>query len=166
MSSLLGNLKNLASPATLRSTWGVLRSVPGGGRIMGRVLGQLAPYTGTVRPEVVSLDRGYAKLRIRDTRRVRNHLNSVHAIALINLAEATTGVAMMYSLPDDARGIPNNLAIEYFKKARGPITAECVCDAPETVTGNLEQTVTAELKNEAGELVARMSARWVIGPRS
>ncbi len=166
MTSIMGTLKNLAAPSTLRSTWGVLRSVPGGGRVMGRILGQLAPYTGTIRAEVLTLDRGYAKLRMADTRRVRNHLNSVHAIALINLAEATTGVAMMYSLPDDARGIPNQLSIEYVKKARGPITAECSCDAPEVVTERLEKVVTAELKNEAGELVARMSAHWVIGPRS
>jgi acyl-coenzyme A thioesterase PaaI-like protein len=159
-------LKNLASPSTLRSTWSVLRSVPGGGRLMGGVLGRLAPYTGTIRAEVVSLDRGYAKLRMADTRRVRNHLNSVHAIALINLAEATTGVAMMYSLPDDARGIPNQLSIEYLKKARGPITAECTCETPDAVTERLERVVTAELKNEAGELVARMSAHWVIGPKS
>lgn len=163
MTALLQNLKNMASPSGLRLLWNYLRAIPGGGLLLGRILGRMAPYTGTIRPEVLQLEPGFAKTRMQDRPGLRNHLKSIHAIALINLAEATTGLAMMYSMPDDARGIPTNLSIEYVKKARGTITAECSC-ATISSTEKKEYEVVADLKNEAGEVVARATAKWMVGP--
>lgn len=68
MSSLLGQLKSLASPSQLLPLWNLLKNVPGRGVIMGRLAGQLASYTATIRPEVVSLEKGVARVLMRDTR--------------------------------------------------------------------------------------------------
>jgi len=163
MTSLLTTLKSFAKPSALRQIWPYLKSMPGGGAVLGRVIGRMAPYTDTIRPEIVELDTGYAKVRMADVRRVRNHLNCVHAIALMNLGEVSTGTAMLYSLPEDARGIITNLSMEYLKKARGPITAECRCEVPQT-SERKEYEVHADLKNEAGEVVARAHAKWLVGP--
>lgn len=165
MSALLKTLKNFASPSTLTNLWGTLRSIPGGGVILGRLVGNMAPYTGSIRPEVLQLDPGYAKVRMADRRAVRNHLRSVHAIALMNLGELATGLAVTASMPADARGIITHLGMEYLKKARGPITCESSC-APISSTERKEYEVVGELKNEAGELVAKITARWMIGPAS
>jgi acyl-coenzyme A thioesterase PaaI-like protein len=163
LSDLTRSLSRLASSETLRRTWNVLRHAPGGGVLMGQILGNLAPYTGTIRPEVVTLEEGYARVRMRDRRAVRNHLSSVHAIALMNLGEVATGVAMMSALPGDMRGIITHLEMDYLKKARGSITAEC--RAPVAVAGERrEYDVQADLTDEAGEVVARARARWLIGP--
>ncbi|MFO0593713.1 MAG: DUF4442 domain-containing protein [Myxococcaceae bacterium] len=156
------NLKNVASPSTLRMLWSGLRAVPGGGVVMGRLVGQMAPYTGTIRPEVLTLEPGYAKVRMADRRAVRNHLNCVHAIALMNLGEATTGLAMMISMPDGTRGIITHLEMDYLKKARGPITGECSVPMV-TSTEKKEYEVVGDLKNEAGEVVARAKAKWQVG---
>ena len=130
MTSLPNVLAQLSSPSSILPLWNVLKAVPGGGRMMGRLIGRMAPYTGTIKPEVLELEAGYAKMKFRDRKAVRNHLRSVHAIALINLGEATTGVAMMAALPEGMRGIPIHLAMDYVKKARGTITAECTCSVP------------------------------------
>lgn len=161
MSSLLPNLKRFASPSSLKTLWGLLKNVPAGGQVMGRIIGRMAPYTGTIRPEVLALEPGFAKVRMADTRRVRNHLNSVHAIALMNLGEATTGTAMLASLPDGARAIITHLGMDYLKKARGPITAECTCVVPSSLERK-EYDVTAELKNADGVVVAKAHARWLV----
>ena len=63
-----------------------------------------------------NLRAGYAEVRMADRRAVRNHLDSVHAVALANLAELAGNVALMYSLPDDARFIMSGMEIEYLKK--------------------------------------------------
>lgn len=161
MSSLLPNLKRFASPSSLKTLWGLLKNVPAGGQVMGRIIGRMAPYTGTIRPEVLALEPGFAKVRMADSRRVRNHLNSVHAIALMNLGEATTGTAMLASLPDGARAIITHLGMDYLKKARGPITAECTCAVPSSLERR-EYDVTAELKNADGVVVAKAYARWLV----
>ena len=163
LAGLTQSLKNLASPETLRQTWGLLRHAPGGGMLMGQIIGNLAPYTGTIRPEILTLEEGYVRVRMRDRRAVRNHLRSVHAIALMNLGEVATGVAVLSSLSGGMRGIITHLGMDYLKKARGPITAEC--RAPRPVDGERhEYDVQADLTDTSGEVVARARARWLIGP--
>jgi acyl-coenzyme A thioesterase PaaI-like protein len=163
MSKLPNFLQRFVDPSQVGALWSMLSSVPGGGRIMGNLIGRLAPYTGTIRPEVVELAPGRARVRMRDRRGLRNHLNSVHAIALMNLGEAVTGVAMLASLPPNTRGIPMRLSMDYVKKARGTITGTCNCEIVPTNEPQ-ERDVVGELHNEAGELVARITARWKIGP--
>jgi acyl-coenzyme A thioesterase PaaI-like protein len=145
----------------LKGLWGVLKGMPAGGVVMGRIIGRMAPYTGTIRPEILALEPGHAKVRMADARRVRNHLNSVHAIALMNLGEVATGTAMLVSVPPGGRAIIVHLAMDYLKKARGPITAECWCEVPTTLERR-EYEVTAELKNADDVLVAKAYARWLV----
>jgi acyl-coenzyme A thioesterase PaaI-like protein len=163
MSSLSESLKSFASPSSLQTLWGYLRNVPGGGVFMGRLIGRMAPYTGTIQPEVLDLEPGFARVRMQDRRAVRNHLKSVHAIALMNLGEVSTGTAMLVTVPPGARAIITHLGMDYLKKARGPITAECRCP-PVSSTERREYDIEADLKNEAGEVVARAKARWMVGP--
>ena len=102
-------------------------------------------------------------VEMRDRRRVRNHLRSIHAIALVNLAELSTGLALNVGLPDDARGILKGIRIDYLKKARGKITAECTC-APPATSDETEIEVVGELTDTGGDVVARATALWLVGP--
>lgn len=158
-------LRTLGSSPTgaLQTLWERLSPLPGGRQVFSRLIGQMAPYTGTIRAEIVDARAGYAKLRMKDRRAVRNHLDSVHAVALVNLAEETTGVAMSLGLPHDARGILTGLSIEYLKKARGTLTAECHVDPPET-SERREIEVEGVIRDRDGEVVARATATWLIGP--
>jgi acyl-coenzyme A thioesterase PaaI-like protein len=163
LSELTRSLSRLVSPETLRHLWSVLRHAPRGGVLMGRIIGRLAPYSGTIRPEVLALEPGYTRVLMRDRPAVRNHLRSVHAIALMNLGEVSTGVAVLSSLDEGMRGIITHLEMDYLKKARGPITAECRAPAV-SAQERREYDVQADLTDEAGEVVARARARWLIGP--
>jgi acyl-coenzyme A thioesterase PaaI-like protein len=87
----------------------------------------------------------------------------VHAIALMNLGEVATGTAVLMGLKPGMRAIIVELRMEYLKKARGLITAEGTAPVPES-TEAAELLASADLKNEAGEVVARAHARWKVGP--
>lgn len=140
-----------------------LLPLPGGNILMSWMVGWAAPYSGTVGARIVELRPGFARVQMRDRRRVRNHLECVHAVALMNLAELTTGLAFIAGLPDDAQGIVTGFQMEYLKKARGTLTGECTCTPP-SGSERGEYEVVGELKNTDGEVVARGRARWMVGP--
>ncbi len=149
--------------AQILSAWKRLQSVPGGRALFGWILGLRVPYSGSIRPRVMYLEPGTARVQMADRRRVRNHLGSIHAIALINLAELASGLALITGLPGDARGIVTGLSIEYLKKARGRITAESSCVPPRT-NEKQDFDVSVELRDPSGDSVARATAHWKIGP--
>ena len=100
---------------------------------------------------------------MRDRRGVRNHLHSVHAIALMNLGELATGLAMTLAMPEGARGIVTGISMEYLKKARGLLTAECTAP-PFDATVSGRHDFTADIVDTSGDVVARATAHWLVGP--
>jgi acyl-coenzyme A thioesterase PaaI-like protein len=97
-----------------------------------------------------------------DRRVVRNHLNSIHAVALVNLAEVVGGLAMLTGLPPDMRGIVTGLSIEYKKKARGRLTAESTVPPLESSV-DTELDILSAVRDSAGDVVAEMRVRWRVG---
>ena len=79
---------------------------------------QMAPYFSTINPLVVELRPGYAEATAPFRREITNHLGSVHAIALCNLAELTAGLMTDASIPPGARWIPKGMTVEYLAKAK------------------------------------------------
>jgi uncharacterized protein (TIGR00369 family) len=148
----------------IRAMWNRLAGVPGGKRLFSTMVGQAAPYTGTMGARVRELTAGYARVTLKDRRRLRNHLGSIHAVALVNLAELTGNVAMAYSLPDDARFIVAGLSIDYLKKARGDITGESHCPVPAD-SGEHTYEVPVVMRDASGDEVARATLRTLVGPK-
>lgn len=147
----------------IQKLWRQLSPLPGGKWIFSRILGLMVPYTGSIGARVETLEPGHVRVRVRDRWRIRNHLRSVHAIALANLGEVTTGLALIGALGPEARGILTGLDVRYTKKARGVLEAEARCDVP-TVTASLDRIVEAEIRDGAGDVVATVTAHWRLGP--
>jgi len=154
-----------ASPgARIFRLWQGLARWPGGRWLFGLILGWMVPYTGTISPQIRELRPGYARIELRDRRCVRNHLNSIHAIALANLGEVTSGLAMLTGLSSGTRGIAVKISTEYFKKARGLLVAETHCDVPQVQDEDIEYVVQADIRDRDGDIVARTTACWRLGP--
>ena len=152
------------SGRTLRAVWDRLCVLPGGKRVFDALLGVLNPYTGSVAPRFQEIRPGYARVAMADARAVRNHVGSVHAIALANLGEMSTGLGLMAGLPGDARAILTGLEVEYLKKARGTLVAEGRCEVPPT-SERREVDAESTIRDAAGDVVAIARARWLVGPK-
>jgi len=158
------DLKSRSAAEWIREGWQRLQGLPGGPRLFDRLLGLAIPYTGALGAEVLSLESGRARVRLRDRRGVRNHLDSIHAIALANLAELAGNLALVYTLPKDGRFIVKALAIEYLKKARGNIVAECRCE-PILSAERREYELSVLLTDTTGTLVAQARLTTLVSPR-
>ncbi|MBP7126846.1 DUF4442 domain-containing protein [Myxococcota bacterium] len=141
------------------------RAIPGGTRVFSFLLGRYIPYTGTIGARVESLADGEAVVRLEDRRCVRNHLDSVHAVALANLGEFSTGLAVLGSAPDGSRAILKRLQVDYRKKARGTLVATARVEVPRGA-GRHEVWARSEIRNEAGDVVTSIDALWVLEVRS
>src|SRR5690606_24026503 len=94
----------------------------------------------------------------------RQHLGAVHAIALANLAELSSGMAMLTAMAPDVRGIVTGITIAYHKKARGLLTATGTA-APPIVTEPVAAEARAQIHDESGELVAEATVTWRLDVR-
>lgn len=115
----------LADANDLVRAWERLSKLPLGRRIFSRLLGHLVPYSATISPEVLALAPGYAQVRIRITKKLMNHIQSAHAMALGNLSELTGGLALSFGMPADRRLVASKFTLEYKKRGYGVLTAEC-----------------------------------------
>lgn len=153
-----------STPGTrLLRLWRQLKPLPGGEWLFAKFFAHTVPYSGSVRPRIRVLEPGHAEVDIPDIRANRQHLGSVHAIALMNVAEMASGLAMMAGLPGDVRGIVTSLSMTYHKKARGTIRAVSRVTVP-TVTENRDFEVLAECFDPTGTLVATGRVFWRLGP--
>jgi acyl-coenzyme A thioesterase PaaI-like protein len=149
----------------IRQAWDLLQRVPGGRAVFSRIVGRMAPYTGTIHAQVQVLRVGHAEVTMADKKAVRNHLDCVHAIALANLAELAGNVALFYSMPDDARFIVSGMEIEYLKKARGTITAIGESPVPGS-SARAHYDVPVSLRDASGQEVARAVLHSLVGPKA
>lgn len=145
---------------TLKKWWFRLAPWPLGKWLFSKILGLVIPYTGSTKPYVVHVGPGYAEVSIRDRRANKNHLNSIHALAIANLGELTTGLALHFAMPADQRAILTRLETDFLKKARGAITARVAIDPMEVAVGI--NTVLAEIVDRSHTPVARVKATWLV----
>jgi uncharacterized protein (TIGR00369 family) len=147
----------------LRGSWRRLSRLPGGKTLFSLLVGWMTPYSGTIGARVAALEPGWCRVTLRDRRRVRNHLASVHAMALANLAEMASGLAVLVGLPPGVQGIVTGFSISYLKKARGLLTAECRVSGLD-VTAEQEYEAAVAITDTQGDVVARATARWRLRP--
>ncbi len=129
--------------------------------VFSRILGHYIPFTGAIGAIVREMGDGCATVELPDRRPVRNHLDSIHAIALASLGELTTGLAVHSGIPAKGRGILKTLKVDYRKKARGTLTARCSTVSP-TTPGRHEAEAVAEIQDAKGQVVAVVTGLWII----
>src|SRR5688500_8199388 len=115
---LLFQMKQESQNGLLR-TYRKVTGWPCGHWLFSRAVCFKAPYFGSIRPTIRMLEPGRCEATIPHRRAVTNHLGTVHAIALCNLAELCAGVMTDASLPAGMRWIPKGMTVQYLKKAVG-----------------------------------------------
>jgi acyl-coenzyme A thioesterase PaaI-like protein len=140
---------------------------PGGHWMFSRAICFRAPYFSTIAPRFVALESGRCEVRMRDRRRVHNHIGTVHAIALCNLAELSAGVMAEATMPPGMRWIPKGMSVEYLSKAVGVMRAVATPEVPLAAgaAAGQEWPVLVQITDSAGTAVFRARITMWISPR-
>jgi uncharacterized protein (TIGR00369 family) len=149
---------------TALAAWNRLEAKPLGKALFSRVICFKAPFFATISPRFEELRPGYARVSMKKRRGVTNHIGTVHAIAMCNLAELAAGTLTEVSIPESMRWLPKGMTVEYLKKSSGGIHA--VATLPEVAEGaGHEVPAMVEMKDDAGELVCRATITMWVSPR-
>lgn len=143
--------------------WNSAKKLPLGKDLFNFILGRTVPYSASIGAKVQELTPGHVRINLQDRRKVRNHLHSIHAIALMNLGELATGLAGLTALENEAKSIVVKLSMEYHKKARGKLLATADVE-PFTVLEKSERIIEGRITDEENDLVAVCQATWLYAP--
>lgn len=69
------------------------------------------------------LESGFVSVEIPFSKEMTNHLGTMHAIALCNVAELAGGIMTNVSIPDGARWIPKGMEVKYLAKVKTDVIA-------------------------------------------
>ena len=151
------------APRTLR-LYRKLAHFPMGKWLFSRIVCQAAPYFGSIRPRFLSLAPGRAEVAMKNRRRVRNHIGTVHAIAMCNLCELAAGTMTDASMLPGMRWIPKSMQVEYLAKAGTDLVASARLTEPLQAGESYELPVTAEVRDTTGRIVLRAVITMWISP--
>jgi acyl-coenzyme A thioesterase PaaI-like protein len=153
-------------PASTLALYRRITRWPAGHWLFSRAVCFKAPYFASIRPRIEALEPGRCVASLRHRRKVTNHIGTVHAIALCNLAELSGGLAIDVSLPASMRWIPRGMTVEYLRKAVGTMRAVATPAQPaiEAVKG-YELPVDVEVTDPSGQVVFRARIAMWLSPR-
>jgi len=146
--------------------WRKMQRWPAGAWLFSRAVCFKAPYFGTIHPRFERLEAGRCEATIPDRRGMHNHIGTVHAIALCNLAELCAGVMTDASLPRDMRWIPKGMTVQYLKKAKGRLRGVATPAIPiVSAKEGYELPVNVDVLDAAGERVFNAVIAMWVSPR-
>lgn len=105
------------------------KNLPAGRKLFSLAVCHTAPYFSSIHPTIEELKPNYVRVFVKKRRSVENHLKTVHAIAMCNMAELAGGLMTDASIPKGARWIPAGMTVVYVKKAMTDLTAVASGDA-------------------------------------
>ena len=142
--------------------WRRMAALPAGKWLFSRLVALKAPYFGSIRARFVVLERGRAVVRMRNRRRVRNHIGTVHAIAMCNLAELAAGTMTDATVPAGFRWIPKGMTVSYLAKAETDLTAVAVIEPLPEFADGIEVPVEVTVRDRQDKpVVTAVISMWV-----
>ncbi|MGH8055200.1 MAG: hotdog fold domain-containing protein [Stenotrophomonas sp.] len=136
---------------------------PAGNWLFSRAVCFKAPYFASISPTITVLEPSRCEGVIRQRRRISNHIGTVHAIAMCNLAELVAGVMVDATLPADMRWIPKGMEVKYQAKALGVLKAVATPALPiVSAAAGYDLPVEVSVTDAAGvEVFHAQIAMWV-----
>lgn len=133
--------------------------------IFSRIVSMKAPYFSSISPTFTQLEAGRCTVSMRKRRSVQNHLGTVHAIAMCNMAELSGGMMTEVTIPTTHRWIPVGMTVQYLKKAKTSLIAVATPAQPltsERFDKEGEFRVDVAVSDTAGQIVFKAQITMMV----
>ncbi len=150
-------------PMDLLALYRRLAPLPLGRRAFTRIVEARAPYFRSIGAEVVALDPARVVVRMRKRRGVENHIGTVHAIAMCNMAELAGGLLTQVNVPAGLRWIPSAMTVRYDAKATTDLEATSESAGLDFAAAG-DVVVPVVIRDATGLLVFRASITMCVRP--
>lgn len=152
---------------TVLAQYQKLTRYPAGHWLFTRIVCMRAPYFGSIHPRIDQLAHGMAQAHIKRRRSIQNHIGTIHAIALCNLAELVAGVGIEATISAKHRWIPKGMTVQYLAKCQHEAHAKARIEIPDEVGEGLNCIVPVEIFDRDGEKIAHADINmWVTARKS
>jgi uncharacterized protein (TIGR00369 family) len=133
------------------------------------ILRNLVRFIGTAKVDIVELTESRSVVALKNRKRVRNHIGSVHAAAIALIAETATGFVVGMNVPDSGAPVIKSMKVEYKKRAKGDVRAEASL-TPEQIerirtVEKGEVIVAVKVTDEAGVEPVQCEMIWAWTPK-
>jgi acyl-coenzyme A thioesterase PaaI-like protein len=152
----------MSKPSFALSAWQRLSGMPGGKWAFSRLVCAKAPFFSSISPLFEELGPGRAVISIKKRRKVLNHIGTVHAIAMCNMAELAGGTMTDVTIPTTHRWIPKGMTVQYLLKAETNLRAVAELDPATPFGDRMDLVVPVKVLNTRDEVVFRADITMLV----
>lgn len=149
--------------ATLKA-WNRMQASGFGRWLFTRAVCWKAPYFASISPRFVSLQPGCAVVSMQKRRKVKNHIGTIHAIAMANLCEIAAGVLTEVTIPVSMRWLPRGMNIQYLAKAETAVHVHASMPAPVGADAQ-DLVVDCDVRDAGGKTVVTAQISMYVTPK-
>ena len=136
------------------------------------VLGRAVPFTGTAKLRYEEMSASSVQIFVANSKKVRNHIGGVHAMASTLAAETATGMVLGMNVRDDCIPVVKDMRIQFKKRGQGAMRAVATLRDHQRKlirsTTKGEVTVAVTVTDESGNQPIKCEFVWAwipAGPR-
>ncbi len=152
----------MSKPSFALTAWQRLSGMPGGKWAFSRLVCVKAPFFASISPKFEELGPGRAVVSIKKRRKVLNHIGTVHAIAMCNMAELAGGTMTDVTIPSTHRWIPKGMTVQYLLKAETDLRAIAEIDPATQFGDRMDLVVPVNVLNTKDEVVFRADITMLV----
>lgn len=135
--------------------------------ILTRAFNSQVKLAGTASLKILGTDGKSVTFFQENKKKVQNHIGSVHAAAMVLLAESATGFIVGINLPGDKLPLIKSMNLDYVKRASGDmkatasLTNEQIQLMQTSEKGEVLVKVVVTDENDIEPVIAQMLWAWV-----
>ena len=119
------------------------------------VLGRAVPFTGTAKLRYEEMSASSVQIFVANSKKVRNHIGGVHAMASTLAAETATGMVLGMNVRDDCIPVVKDMHVQFKKRGQGAMRAAA------TLTDEQRELIRSSTK---GEVTVAVTVRRIGQP--